>query len=343
MSVPSKFFLFKRSNDIYYIVFEEQSRKRWKSTRCKLKSDALRALTQFQLLFKEKPRTVSLNQFTKEYLDYCRVNHAQGTVDIARIALGHLESVAGDCPISSVSPHHLDKYRSKRLGKVSPVSVNVELRALRSIMNVALRWKYIEHNPFSGMKLVPVPERTPSYLSKVEFEALVSAIREQWLRDVVLFAVLTGLRRGETINLRWKDVDLTRRLAHIESHGSFKTKRGQLRHIPLNLGALHVLESRAKTNGASEYVFTQRGRQITEDWLTHRFKHYVKKAKLENQRVHFHSLRHTFASWLVQEGVSLYEVQKLLGHSSMAVTQVYSHLQPEQLHEVVDRLEIQMS
>ena len=72
------------------------------------------------------------------------------------------------------------------------------------------------------------------------------------------------------------------------------------------------------------------------------FKKYAKKAALSEQ-VHFHSLRHTFASWLVQDGVSLYAVQKRLGHSSISVTQVYSHLQPEQLHETVNRLKINVN
>jgi site-specific recombinase XerD len=75
-------------------------------------------------------------------------------------------------------------------------------------------------------------------------------------------------------------------------------------------------------------------------WVSHKFKYYVYEARFSDDRLHFHSLRHTFASWLVQDGVSLYEVQKLLGHSSIAVTQVYSHLQPEQLHATVNRLKV---
>jgi integrase/recombinase XerD len=64
----------------------------------------------------------------------------------------------------------------------------------------------------------------------------------------------------------------------------------------------------------------------------------VRRSEVADKNLHFHSLRHTFASWLVQDGVSLYEVQKLLGHSSIAVTQVYSPLQPEQLHATVNRI-----
>ena len=59
---------------------------------------------------------------------------------------------------------------------------------------------------------------------------------------------------------------------------------------------------------------------------------------IQKKGLHFHSLRHTFASWLVQEGVSLYEVQRLLGHSNISVTEIYAHLQPCQLHSAVNKL-----
>jgi len=79
--------------------------------------------------------------------------------------------------------------------------------------------------------------------------------------------------------------------------------------------------------------------KVNESYVSHKLKDYIRIAKL-NEKLHFHSLRHTFASWLAQDGVSLYELQRLLGHSDIAVTEVYSHLQPEQLHSTVYRIEI---
>ena len=338
MPEPTKFSLFKRSNGFYYILFEEDGRKRWKSTKCSLKSGALKTLIEFRQLLKTKPKAVTLSRFTSNYLEYARVNHAKGTVDIATIALKHLKAIVGDCLLTNVTPQHLDQYKSKRLGEVSPVSVNVELRALRAIMNVALRWRLLEGNPFAGMQLVRTPERPPSYLSKDDFQKLVSLIKDHWLKEVIVFAVLTGMRRAEIVNLRWENVDLGRKLIHVQSNGSFKTKQGKRRIIPIGDVTYHLLCSKLGRR-LDEYVFLHRGRRIAESWLSHRFKHCVRSAGLPDG-LHFHSLRHTFASWLVQDGVSLYEVQKLLGHSSILVTQVYSHLQPEQLHETVNRLKI---
>ena len=81
-------------------------------------------------------------------------------------------------------------------------------------------------------------------------------------------------------------------------------------------------------------------RQLRADWVAHLFKRYVRKANLSNLDIHFHSLRHTFASWLVQDGTSIYIIKDFLGHSDVKTTAVYSHLQPTQLHSEVNKISI---
>jgi site-specific recombinase XerD len=87
----------------------------------------------------------------------------------------------------------------------------------------------------------------------------------------------------------------------------------------------------------SNIVFTYQGKPIKQDFISKKFKKYVIKANL-NPNLNFHSLRHTFASWLVQRGVSIYEVSKLLGHSDIKVTKIYSHLSAEDLRASVEKL-----
>jgi integrase len=156
-----------------------------------------------------------------------------------------------------------------------------------------------------------------------------------------LFAVLTGLREGEILHLRWCDVDLSRRLVTIQTSASFKTKAGRRRVVPLSELALHVLLSR-QGKGTSKYIFTLNDKPILRTWLQHLFRRRVREAGLSSG-LHFHSIRHTTASWLVQGGATLYEVQKLLGHSSAKVTEIYSHLQPEHLRGTVDKLEVNLN
>jgi integrase len=220
---------------------------------------------------------------------------------------------------------------------VRPVSVNVELRMLKSAFSTALRWKLISENPCRDVPFAQVPDQAPIFITPADFGKLIQAISETWLKELVIFAVLTGLRRGEILNLRWLDVDMERGIINIQSSPRFKTKHGKRRTIPLNSTALEILRKKMEHPGG-EYVFTLDGARISGDWVSHLFKRYVRNAELADDRIHFHSIRHSFASWLVQGGATLYEVQKLLGHSSSKVTEVYSHLQPEHLHATVERI-----
>ena len=149
------------------------------------------------------------------------------------------------------------------------------------------------------------------------------------------------MRLGEILNLQWTDIDLERKLIRVGDREGFTTKSKRARVIPMNDQLIEIMWSR-KSSAASELVFHRKGQKLREEFVSKKFKHFARRAGLE-ERVRFHSMRHTFASWLVQDGVSLYEVQKLLGHSNIAVTQVYSHLQPGQLHATVNRLSLPLN
>ena len=333
--------LFKRSNGIYYISYEEGSRWRWKSTRQKSKPAALKELLTFEKLRNtNKPKT-TLQSFIRDFLYHAEVSYSPKTVKIYNTTFRHFLSLVGDKLLSSITPKDIDLYRTHRLREVSPVSVNVELRSLRAAFYTALRWELLEENPFKKVPLLRIPEQQPLYLSREDFQKLISLVSEGWLKDLILAAVLTGLRKGELLNLTWRDVDFDRRLLHIQSGENFRTKGGKRRNMPLN-EVLHQLLWKKAQRSTDEYVFTVKGRRILGTSLSHKFKVYVRRAGL-NPKLHFHSLRHTFATWLVQEGVSIYEVQKLLGHSSISVTQVYSHLAASELHGAVNKLQLVMN
>jgi integrase len=331
------------------------------STHCKYKTDAVGFLQSFKKDEYERRQNAKnklLSAFVSDFLKYVSGNFSKGTLTTYKATLKNFISIIGDVPLSFVTPQHFDTYKTERLKAlelgtnkkvkpvtietVRPVTVNIELRNLRACFNTAFRWKLVSSNPFSGLKLVPVPEQSPVFFSRTDFQRLLNTIETKWLKEIVLFAVLTGMRRAEIVNLRWENVDLQRRVVSIQSSPTFKTKQGKKRVLPVNNTAFSLLQAKHGKD-TSEYVFTLNGKKVLESWLSHAFKKAVKDAKLQDGRLHFHSLRHTFASWLVQDGVSLYEVQKLLGHSTAAVTQMYSHLAPEQLHSTVNRISIEMN
>jgi site-specific recombinase XerD len=335
--------LYKRSNGVFYIGFTEHGHRRWKSTGTSNKSDALKALTNLEKLLEKPVKQKLLSDFLSDFLSYAEVNFSSKTHQMYESSLNRFLKVIGNRPLSQITVKEADIYKTERLKKsLSGVSVNIELRTLKAAFNVALRWRELKTNPFQGIKQVKMPEQQPTYLSKEDFQKLILIIKENWLKELIIFAVLTGLRRGELVNLRWQDVDLKKRSLTIQSSLSFRTKYGKMRTIPLSEVAYQILL--AKQNRAfGEYVFTLNGKRVMDTWISHKFKYYVYEAKLDNDKLHFHSLRHTFASWLVQDGVNIYEVQKLLGHSSIKVTEVYSHLASSELRNAVDRINLELN
>jgi len=333
--------LYKR-NGVWYVAVFVAGRRIYRSTGATRKSEAYRFLTSFKNPPQKSKEICSLEDFAKKFLAYSAANHAKNSVRLFRQILNSFLKIGPNIGLADITPEHIDRYKTIRLRHVKPVSVNIELRMLKSAFGTALRWKMIDENPCKGVPFAQLPEQSPIFLTPKDFEKLVHKIPEIWFRELVVFAVLTGLRRAEIVNLRWVDVDMERGVIHVQSSPRFKTKQGKRRTIPLNSRAHELLRTKRERQ-AGEYVFTLDGGRISGDWVSHLFKRYVRKADLADERVHFHSVRHSFASWLVQGGATLYEVQKLLGHSSSKVTEIYSHLQPEQMHATVNRIVVSMN
>jgi len=150
------------------------------------------------------------------------------------------------------------------------------------------------------------------------------------LRDIIEFAINTGMRQGEIFNLKWEDVDFNTGLIHL-----LKTKSGQKREIPMNESVKDVLK-RVKRPPKSIYVFSSYHNKPYDN-VKRSFKTALASAQIENFR--FHDLRHTFASHLVMAGVDLLTVKELLGHKTIEMTLRYSHLSGEHKMNAVQELD----
>ena len=339
---PTNLTLFKRSNGIYYIVDRRSEMAVWKSTGKTVKDEAKKVLREYHELhpldLSPKPgQRIRLYEFQHEFDEFAKQNYATGSREIFASALMHLRRLTGDVYLDTMTMRNVDSYKTIRLQTVSPVSVNIELRALRTFLTTAVRWGYLEKNPFGGMKLVTVPDKTPKYLEPGEYDRLYAAIGQQWLREVVFFAVHTGARRSEIVNLKWTGVNLGLQIVSFESDGGFRVKAGKRRSVPLSEEVFQQLQ-RLEEKRCSEYVFTLKNRRIGANLVTQKFKKCVRRAGLSND-LRFHSLRATFASWLVMRGAPICSVSKLLGHSEVTTTQrYYAHLEPDTLHDVVQMI-----
>lgn len=221
---------------------------------------------------------------------------------------------------------------------MTKTSANIMLRTVKAAFNIAVSLGLIQTNPFKNTKPFKVPSRDPVYIPKAEFARLLLAINDMQFRSLVLFAVLTGLRRGELISLRWSDIDLENRLIRIRNKEDFTVKAQRPRTIPINRDLFRLIEALKRR---ADHVFVDRkGMPLKGGYVTKKFKQYVRRCGLSDQ-FHWHHLRSTFASYLVQSSTPLAEVQRLLGHSSVVTTQIYAAVNDENLRQAAERIQVE--
>ncbi len=226
----------------------------------------------------------------------------------------------GNLTLKDITPELIHEFKKMRKSQgVKSSTINRQLTIAKRAVNIAIKeWGWNIDNPFSR---VPMEKETPRdrWLTYEEEEALLR-VSPQWLKDFIIFAIWTGLRESNIINLKREDVDLKRRVVYIR-----KTKNGNPLLLPLHDKAYEVLERRLRVAYLEhEYVFTSpTGKKIMANNLRRAFRKAVKKAGLKDLRIH--DLRHTFGTRLAQSGVDLYTIAKLLGHRDIRATQRYAH------------------
>lgn len=225
--------------------------------------------------------------------------------------------------------------------EVSRKSQGRALSAVRSLFRFACREGLVESNPASGVRTPKQSRPLPRHLRPGEIENLLEAAEgrdplEMRDRSILELLYAAGLRVGELVGLDWEDVDLSGRMVRVLGKG------GKERMVPFGAPAaealrqwLAVWEAVAERGlDPEEPVFlNNRGGRLTARSVRRIVDRYVDKAHIA-PGVHPHTLRHTFATHLLEGGADLRAIQELLGHSSLATTQRYTHLEIERLLEV---------
>lgn len=251
-----------------------------------------------------------------------------------RSALKHLLPVFGDLVLAEITPKRLAGYKAqRRIEGAAPATINKELQLARHAFNLAVReWEWCRENPMHRVSMEPVRNEVDRWLSAAEEDRLMGA-SSPWLREIIVFGLNTRMRQGEILNLLWQDVDFSRGILLV-----MKSKNGTRRTIPLNAKVYELLASKqAATKSSRGPVFTTpRGNALQVRFLVREFCEARDRAGIPDFR--FHDMRHTFATRLVQRGVDLYKVQRLLGHKTSLMTQRYAHHSPESLRDGVNVL-----
>ncbi len=216
---------------------------------------------------------------------------------------------------------------------LAPATADHHVVYMRRLLNLAVQWELLEKNPLSNIPLMKVDNKVERYLSDDEAKRLVDVLTTDLAFGasyILLFLLSTGARLNEAMQAKWDQLDLEKSLWRIPATNS---KSKKTRSVPLNVSALWVLEQ-LWTKGKHPYLFVNEATQKPFVTITRAWYRLRAKAGIENLRVH--DLRHSFASFLVNGGRSLYEVQQILGHSDPKVTMRYAHLSTKALQEAAN-------
>ena len=269
----------------------------------------------------------------EQYIPYKRDSGKRGWARDRDLFENHLRSEFGSQCLDEISLHAVQKHLTSLRNKGYAASTcNHPIRVLRHAMELARKWRIIDSNQLAGVSLIREDNQVNNIMTDAELERLVNVLKtdkNKMVCSVCLFLLSTGARLNEALSARWEHFDLERRNWVIPSEHS---KSRKIKSIPLNGQALSLLRG-LPTRGKYDHVFIARGGKpfttIHKVWNRLR-----KEAGLPHLRIH--DLRHQYASFLVNSGRTLYEVQQILGHSDPSVTQRYAHLSTKSLQDAAD-------
>ena len=275
--------------------------------------------------FKDAPLNLSptLEAFAEnDYIPYVKTYKKSWEMDISRIR-NHLLPYFGTMRMKDIEKRDVVQLINDQLPDYKPGSINRVIILLRYMFNLAIKWEIegVFRNPTAGIPLLKENNQVERFLSAEEAKALLIAIKASknpMLQHIVSMLILTGARKREVLDAKWEDFDMERTSWRIPN-----TKAGKARIVPLSDTATALL-TKLRKKKRSPYAFANPTtlkpyKSIYYSWHTAR-----KEAGLDDVRIH--DLRHSFASFLVNAGRSLYEVQTLLGHTQIKTTQRYAHL-----------------
>lgn len=284
----------------------------------------------------EKIKTIPMfTEFSNEWMtSYVENNNKWSEVQNKRTILKvNLVPFFGNFRLNQISSRDTEEYKALKIKSgLNPKSINNHLSCLRKCLNTASEWNIITTIP--KIKLLKVPPPETFFITPEECDMLIQVADGYW-HDMILTVLRTGLRFGELIALKWSDVDYDRKILTVQRSivrgrlGSTKSNKNRI--IPLAYDLSELLASKKRT---SEYIFTdENGDTLKQDYCRVKILALAKLASI--RRIGWHALRHTFASHLANNGVTIQVIKQLLGHSDIKTTMRYTHLATETMVDAI--------
>ena len=288
------------------------------------------------------------NTLVADYLDWAKSNKASWKDDRTRYNK-HIKPVFGNKLIKNISPLDLEKLkRTLQKKELAPATIKQCLVLVRQMFNKATAWgKFAGDNPFkkatlNNRKLLEVPDnRRVRFLQPEQANSLLNVLanKSPQVHDMALLSLDTGMRKGEVFSLTWQDIDFKNEIIQIKdtknnrNRTSFMTKevKAMLKTIQRSgSGVGHIFQK--KNGGSINHVYKVFDRTVEALGFN-------KGIKDRRDKVVFHTLRHTFASWLASNGTPLLVIKELGGWQSLDMVERYTHLVPDEKREAIKNLE----
>lgn len=313
------------------VIFRDGKRRDWIVEGTKRDADAFEARQRVELEVGTLPEFRTAPTFSDfyrlQYKPHAELRLKARTWKNRTYTLATLDGHFGSYRLTDIKRALVEQYQNHRLGeKIKPSTINDEMKILRAVLGYA---KSIGV-PCAQVEFPDLPvrgKRKVTAWNDEQVAALLASVRERspHIFGLVLFLLNTGCRRGEALALEWPAVDLRRRLIRIEPSEEWQPKNNEAREIPISDRLLLHFNTKSKTK---RWVFPADTGERYAFWPQLAFDRARKAAGLKGGP---HTTRHTFATHFLRKRPDLYLLARILGHSDITVTKLYSHLLPDHL------------
>jgi len=288
-----------------------------------------------------KKEATTFDQFMKKsFLPWAQQNYKRPTDPSSRYKIW-VQPEIGGLQLSQITQeniqHIIQKMRNAGRAKQT---INHTIKLVRQVFKKANEWeKYDGTNPCQFIKLLKLDNARTEFLSKEKANILIAELQltSPQTAAIATVSLYSGMRLGEILDLKWKDINKTENIITI-----LDSKNTATRRVFITKPIEQLLNS-LTTGNPDEYVFkSTKGSKVIN--VSKTFPRVVKKLGFNDgitdrrQKVTFHTLRHTFASWAVISGIPLYQLSKALGHKTIAMTERYAHLEPDNYRQVSEKV-----
>lgn len=283
---------------------------------------------------------VTLRVFVEEYCNFIKQNRSIAYYKSVVNACKHLTNYFGQQKaVQSICLKDIENFISYLQHQV-PKGFRVYYRTLKAAFNKAKDWDYVKENYFLKVKLPKKQQIYPAYINELQLHSICGKIVNEIIKEIVIVAFYSGMRLNELLSLHVRNVDLEKRIITVGGI-DFTTKCRSQRFIPMSDEVYKILLGRFNNANKhdDDFVFCKpNGQRFSGDHVSKTFKKACTATGMDNG-IHYHSIRHSTASYLVQRGVNLYVVKELLGHKSISTTESYSHLNIDSLKGAIQKFD----